>query len=642
MQAVIDIETDGLENPTRIHVAVLLYVETKEEVVFSFPDGGPYTELVEALSRCDTLIGHNLLGFDLPVLIRLAGVRRDHQTCIDTLVLSLLTDFSRERGHSLEAYGEELGIRKEGLGITDWSAFSPVMVDRCRVDVRITAALLEKFSPFLSSSRWQAAIRTEHDIAWFCQTLHENGMAFDRQRAMELKGRILAECQALEAEFKHLFPPRSVLIREVTPRATKFGTLSRSDFRWVKDGDLTPYTPGATFSLIRFEEFNPASPKQRIDRLWEAGWKPTEKTQGHKDFLRSIAGKSELTAEEMEKKAHYQRYGWTTSEENLDTLPVDAPASIHKLIRWLLLSSRVKRIDEWLENVGIDGRIHGMFRGIGAWTHRMTHAKPNMGNIPKFDAGRPEKTPYSDVMRSLWVAGPGRLLVGVDADSIQLRVLAHYIDDEEFTYSLVHGDKKKGTDPHSVNMRALGPPCKSRQDAKTFIYAWLLGAGVRKIADILKCSLAEAREANENFLARYKKLAELKQERIPRDAVRGFFEGLDGRTVKIPGDNPSAREHLALAGYLQNGEAVIMKRAVQIWWPKVQAEGLPVWPVNYVHDEWQVEVVDDVSIAERVAHILADSIAVAGRELGLRCPMAGSIVNEHGRLTIGKTWLETH
>ena len=272
----------------------------------------------------------------------------------------------------------------------------------------------------------------------------------------------------------------------------------------------------------------------------------------------------------------------------------------------------------------------------------MSHDRPNMGNIPKFDEKQPEKTPYSDKMRRLWRAGEGRYLVGVDAEGIQLRILAHYINDERFTTSLISGRKEDGTDPHSLNRRALGRVCKSRDDAKTFIYAWLLGAGIEQVSFILGCNQAEARESNENFIKFYPGLQYLREEVIPRDASRGYFEGLDGRYVKIYGRDYDERKHYALAGYLQNGEAVVMKHAVGLWYPKLTAEKVPFWWVNFVHDEWQTETIRDMEVAEYVARTQADSIREVGVLLGVRCPLAGSILNSHGKIAIGDNWMETH
>lgn len=272
----------------------------------------------------------------------------------------------------------------------------------------------------------------------------------------------------------------------------------------------------------------------------------------------------------------------------------------------------------------------------------MSHDNPNMGNVPKYNAKRPDTTPYSDRMRALWKAAPERYLIGVDAESIQLRVLAHYIDDYEFTQSLLVGKKEDKTDPHSVNQRALGEACTSRDDAKTFIYAWVLGASEGKVAEILKCSRQSAAASVKNFLDRYDKLCYVKDKIVPQDAYNKYFIGFDGRAVKIPGEDQSSREHFALAGYLQSGEAIIMKRATQIWIPKLQSLSIPFKFVNFVHDEFQLEVPRDMTLATHVAQIVADSIRQVGEDLNLRCPMKGSILNAHDKLAIGDNWLQTH
>ena len=156
------------------------------------------------------------------------------------------------------------------------------------------------------------------------------------------------------------------------------------------------------------------------------------------------------------------------------------------------------------------------------------------------------------------MAPPKRLLVGVDAEGIQLRIFAHYINDPEFTQSLVEGKKDDKTDPHSLNQRILGSVCKSRAAAKRFIYALLLGAGISKLSEILGCNDNETQEALDRLLLRYGGFAALKQEVIPIDAKRGYFLRLDGRPVKLPGETLSSRRHLAMSGYLQNGEAAVL------------------------------------------------------------------------------------
>jgi hypothetical protein len=115
-----------------------------------------------------------------------------------------------------------------------------------------------------------------------------------------------------------------------------------------------------------------------------------------------------------------------------------------------------------------------------------------------------------------------------------------------------------------------------------------------------------------------------------------------------------------MSGYLQNGEAIVMKKACLKWHEILDGEfrslygsirnninnmdcGRPWSIVNFVHDEWQTEVPNDLTIALKVAKVQADSLRIVGEELGLKCPLAGSYWNDdHKDYTIGRNWYQTH
>lgn len=657
MRVVADLEANGL-NPTKIWCLVAKDIDTGQVYQFEDTNDKAFQDFAEQVSLW---IGHNFLGFDAPVLNRLCNLHIPLTAVIDTLVVSRLVDSTRKR-HGLEAWGEELRHPKLHTDITDWETYDPRMLERCVSDVELNYILYKRFEKYIQSPRWQAALRTEHFVASLCRTLHDNGFAFDLEGAKALHDEIKVEVDKLNEEMKAAFGLRVIPGKEVTPVLTKHGSVSRANLRFAGD-DLTPYYAGASFTRISYEEFNAASHLQRLRVLWEAGWEPINKTKTHYQTEKTLTQikrkrkKSSADFEEMKRlaellgeygKSGYGYSGWTTDEENLSTLPASAPEACHRLARFLLLNNRLSTLNSWIEACHEDGRIHGSFNNIGAWTQRMSHDKPNMGNIPKFDTKQPHKTPYSDRMRSLWTAGRDRYLVGVDAESIQLRIFGHYINDQEFIQSLLKGDKATGTDPHSVNQRALGVPCKSRDDAKTFIYAWLLGAGIARVAGILGCSRDEAEIAVNNFIKAYPGLQYLKEDVIPYDAERGYFEGFDGRFVFIRGDDVDHRRHYCLGGYLQNGEKLIMARAAELWVPRLEKEKVPFWPVNFVHDEFQIETVRDMDTAIYVASTVADAIRQAGESLDLRCPMAGSFQSDHGtlvngqKLAIGDNWYVTH
>lgn len=574
-----------------------------------------------------TWIGHNILWFDCPVLDKLRPGWRDHNpTCTDTYVISCLLDQRIAGGHSIAAWGERLGEKKIGKDIEDWSQPTELMLERCISDVRVNYLLYKRFLKYITSPIWQKAIEVEHFIASRCRELHETGFHFSLDKAKELWYTLDEQLKELDDEILRAFLPRPRFVREVVPRLTKHGTLNKSDFRFRKDGDLSDYN-GGPFSLIEFEPFNPGSPVQIVERLNEAGWKPTEKTKGHIQAIRD---------KDTEKIETFSKVGWTVSEENLKTLPDTAPPAAKTLARRIMLASRQRTLTEWINSYDPSTqRIHGSFNGIGAWTHRMSHTAPNTGNIAREDAL------YGSEMRSMWSASDGCWLVGVDAESIQLRVLAHYIDDYQFTQSLLTGKKEDGTDVHSLNAKALGPICQSRNVAKTFIYSWLLGAGIGKTSQVLSCSYGEAQQAVSNFIEAYTGLKYVKEELIPEDAKRGFFQGFDGRWVKIFGEDFSARRHFTLAGYLQCGEVCVVKHAVRKAYNDLKEMGVPFKLVNIVHDEIQAEV-PSYDIGVIVGDTFADAIRWAGEDLNLRCPMAGSVLNAHGERAIGTNWLFTH
>lgn len=328
----------------------------------------------------------------------------------------------------------------------------------------------------------------------------------------------------------------------------------------------------------------------------------------------------------------FKRYGWKCNEANLNTLPSTAPKEAKDLAKWLTLEGRRSSLAEWINCVSDKGRIHGKFWGIGAWTHRMSHSSPNQANIMSVFHGTPTsaveevKAKYDGRLRELWEAD--KYLVGCDASGIQLRILAHYMESIAYRDAIISGSSKLETDIHNLNKRALGPVCRDRDTAKTFIYAWLLGASRGKVAEILNCSLGEAAVAETNFLTSLPELKKIKESMIPRDAARGYFIGLDGRKVMCDS------EHLMLAGYLQNGEAVVVKMWTLLWTERARQEGLDFQLIDIVHDETQTQV-NTVEDGEKLILIQEQAMVDVGVKLNLFCPLMAE-----GK--VGTNWKETH
>jgi DNA polymerase-1 len=638
---ILDIETNGIDTPDKLWCIVTKDLDSGEVATWSFPSGvpGDHPEALKGFLSSSISasgwIGHNIIGYDLPILKSfIPSFTFEKSNVIDTLVVARLLHYNIDGGNSLDAWGNRLGFPKSLF--TDFSTYSQQMVDYCINDVLVTEKLYAFFTDYIGSPQWSRSLRLEHDVAFLCNDLNSNGFSFDAGGAEALLLAVRGRLGELGRELADSFRPVPRLLRTVHPRVTRAGTLSRVDFRWLEDSsDLTRYN-GGPFSLVAFEPFNPGSPKQCVERLWECGWQPYDKTKGHIAIERDLAdarrtfhrgssrdARANRIRELEERLEHFRKYGWKVNEANLATLPRTAPEAAHKLVEWLTLESRRSTLEEWLKAYNpATGRIHGRFNHIGAWTGRMSHNSPNMANIPGHGSL------YGDEMRSLWRAEPGSYLVGVDADGIQLRILAHYMNDKDFIAALVKGRKEDGTDAHTLNQLALGSACSSRDVAKTFIYAFLLGAGVGKVAEILGCDTDTARKAIDSFIAHYPGLRDLKDHRIPADADRGYFIGLDGRLVACDS------QHLMLAGYLQNGEAVIMKTANLLWINKLEEEKIPFKQVNFVHDEWQVEV-QSLTHATKAGNLMVRAIEETGSILKLNCPLTGNAI-------IGKNWLETH
>src|SRR5258707_2349887 len=663
MQLIVDIECDKLENPTKIWCVVCKDTDQQEGEYYVFrnlhEDQTEVEKFKTLVKRCTRLVGHNILGYDYPVLCNLI----QFYDCIaianiiDPLIISKLFNYSSQ-GHSIEDYGVEFNLPKGEFN--DWSRLTDEMVTYCIRDVDICQRIYLNYLDSINNPKYRNAITCEHKFQIIVNSLHDNGFYFDITKCNKLLEKVTLEFNNLDEEILKSFPPKLVLVKEIHPERTKHGTLHRKDFRWVQDGDLTEFN-GYPFCKCELRSFNPSSHKQIVDVLTRADWRPTDKTKRHIE-----ANRQGIIREDLNK------YGWKINETNINSLPDTAPKSARTLARRILFESRRRTLTEWLGLVQEDNRIHGKFLAIGAWTHRMAHQRPNMANVPNELDTQGKVKLLGAEMRSCFCCPRRKLLVGVDAEGIELRIFAHYIDDQEFTDAIVKGSKHDGSDPHSLNQRILGGICKSRAAAKRFIYALLLGAGIKKLAEVLDSNEDETKEALANLLGRYEGLARLKKTIIPKDAKRGYFFGLDGRKVNILGETESERRHLAMSGYLQNGEVVVMKHATILWLDKmekrygslrstsgmadvhsnlentislrnfIRSEIHCPKLVNLVHDEWQTEMPsNDLEEARWMANIKCDALREVGEMFGLKCPLAGSYMND-GKETIGTNWKVTH
>jgi len=278
-----NIETNGL-NPTKIHC-----IATKEfnagSTVSLFTDMDRYREYMEG-TKPTCVVFHNGLAFDVPVINRL--VKHDlikHGTVIDTMVVSKLFDYKKFNTHSLKELGEHLKVYK-GEYTGGWETYTPMMGAYCNQDVLVTEAIFNSFWSEIQKKEWHKALRTEHDMTALCNTMSVNGFKFNKTLANSLLEGIVKEMDELEDSFKLAFPAKLVEVKRNPLRYTKDGNLY---VNLIKDMAAYPKVEVEDEHLVCYDykEFNAGSPKDRIDELWKAGWKPFDKTDGHKKHLRS-------------------------------------------------------------------------------------------------------------------------------------------------------------------------------------------------------------------------------------------------------------------------------------------------------------------------------------------------------------------
>jgi len=642
LTVVSDVETDGLD-PDNLWCVVNKELGEKSYKTWDITSG--YETFIEYAKTVDRWVFHNGINYDGPVINKLLGstVIDPFKIC-DTFVVSRLVNYMGYNGHGLDEIGISLGQAKTVFN--DWERYTPEMLSYCKDDVDLGTKVYKKYERYIDDPAWAMSMETEHRMAMLCKKMHTNGFKFNLQLANEVLPQIQDRLDELSAEMQRAFPPELKEVHRIQYRTKADGELYSTTANAMDNFPKT-VIDGDELVCFNWVSFNPGSHQNRIDKLWDAGWNPTEKSKSHYKFSQRGAvgdkwGKKILTQETYDaKKEEFGHYGWTVTDENLETLPSTAPQGARDLTEWLCLNGRLKPLEERIRECESDGRIRTNFWHIGAWTHRMSHSSPNLANISSPFHGEAVtavdlvKERFDGKLREMFTVDEGNWLVGTDAESIQLRILAHYLKNDEYVQAITEGSKENGTDIHNVNRRALGLEGITRDHAKTFIYAYLLGAGAGKVARILRCSVSVAKKAMETFTDRTTGLRKLKSGLIKRDASRGYFEGLDGRKVICPS------EYLMLAGYLQCGESVVMKRANWLWDRWCTEEGLNFRQSNSVHDEWQTEVCGTYEDAIRVGELQCKSLVATGEELGLLCPMSGE-TKIGSPLDGTNNWLGTH
>lgn len=533
--------------------------------------------LIPLIASSDKVIAHNLIGFDAVVLRKCWKVSITAKQAIDTLILSRLYNPSLDGGHSLEAWGKRLGNNKID--------YPQVFFDKYAVDGLLSSDLNCWDNPDLPLMFDYC----KQDVALLADVhKHLEGLLKDFDPySIELEHRVAIIIQKQkEHGFRLDIPKAQELMALLQGKMVDIESKLQEVFPPIIEKRVSEKTGKPLKDKVVV--FNPGSRQQIAERLATLGVKFTKKTD-----------KGSIIVDEKVLEG------------------IDLPEA--KLLNeYLMLQKRVAQVSSWLTEVKDTGRVHGSVITNGAVTGRMTHSSPNMAQVPN------SGSPYGHECRDLWTVDEGNVLVGADASGLELRMLAHYMKDEAYVRTVTEGSSKDGTDVHTINQKAAGLP--TRDAAKTFIYAFLYGAGPAKIGSIVGGGADVGAKLMEKFLSATPSLKALRN-LVAKYASKGYVPALDGRKIWV------RSEHAALNSLLQGAGAIVMKQALVILDEALRKRKVWYGYCANVHDEIQIETKPEY--AELVGQLAVDSMRKAGEFFKLRCPISGEY-------KIGQSWKHTH
>ena len=502
--------------------------------------------------------------------------------------------------HSLEAWGCRVGKAKPDH--ETWDVFDTAMLRRNRGDLEVNNLVYSVLRSEIKGHNWDKAIELEHKVRRIITRQEHNGVNFNLTRATELVTSLDDKIQHIDDELLPNLPKSCKSWGTTVNKPFKNnGDLLKRVLDWFnRFNDCSSDTVAGPFTRLDWIEMNLGSMVQVKTYLLSQGWQPTE--------------------------WNYNDAGERTSPKLTEDSYGTINGNIGKLVKdRMLYRHRQSQIQGWIGRLRDDGRLSAGANTCGTNTRRFRHF--NVVNVPKAK----DYVFLGKDMRSLFCASRGKRFIGFDAAGIELRMLAHYMNDPDFTEAVVHGTEANGTDIHTVNQKLAGLP--TRDDAKTFIYAFLYGAGNEKIGRIIGGNEDDGAELKRRFLRNLPALAKLIK-KVKQASTKGWLRGLDGSKIWMRrGTDGSILTHKALNTLLQSGGAIVMKEAMILLDENVTAEDLDAMKVLDMHDEaqWEVSLKDCKSFME----LAEDSLVQSGTNLKVNVPLAATS-------KMGLNWRDTH
>ena len=590
MKVVFDLESDGLlPELTKIHCIGHYDLDERSGVVNLVHTAQDIEETIRMIQGADEIIGHNIIAFDIPALQKVYPWFKPTGKITDTLVISRLVaadlinddanSVSLPEGfpkrlwgsHSLRAWGLRMGTMK-GDYDGGWEECNQEMLDYCIQDVNVTSSLYS-YLMVKAADFSERSLDLEHELAEICFRIGNNGWTFDRDGANDLYAELAKLRIQLEKDLQELFEPwevHQVFIPKVNNKARG-------------------YVKGEPFTKVSVVEFNPNS-RKHIHRCLvdKYGWKP-------KQFTPSGEAK--------------------VDEQVLSQLPYP---EAQKLAKFFLVQKRIAQLAEgsqaWMKKVDSDGKIRHTIISGGTVSGRAAHRSPNAANVPS------TRSAFGKQCRDLWTVPKGWTLCGADLSGLELRCLAHYLEDDgEYAKQILESDI------HTFNQNAAG--LATRDEAKRFIYSLLFGAGDKLIGEIVGGNSKDGKRLKAAFDYNVPAFVRLKKE-LQQAFKRGYLKGLDGRKLFV------RSEHRCLSQLLQSSGAVLCKQWLALIDKEITKQGLEAYIVGWVHDEVQIAC-KTKEIANDVGNITRRMAKEAGEAFQFN-------LSVEAEFNLGRTWSDTH
>lgn len=621
---VFDLETDGLlDSVTKIHCAT--FKELNGETIVCRPH--EVKDIPEILKDCDTLIGHNITEFDLPVMKKVLnyefkGIIKD--TLLYSRVLFPDMDYESyedENGeikkaksrHGLENWGIKLGISKPQYD--NWGEFTEELLHRNIEDVRITEALYEHVRNHIKSmkekdnrlSNWVDIFDMEQQFWQIAIKQAKNGWLFDVNLAFDLETELSNTINHIDQQLEGALPLNVTRPYKNTPcrGLKKDGSVGIHALQWV--GLENEDRVAGDFCRINYQKTNLNSSEQLKDWLLSLGWEPKEynfKRDRHNKPVRDGNNKVILTSPKTPKTAE----DWDAVEEQLKIPDIRLISERGKA------SHRLSSLKGWISKLRPDRRLSTEMNPCGTNTARCQHKI--VVNVPKANP----KVYYGSQFRSLFICPPDRLIVGCDATALEGRCEAHYLYnfDKAAAWELLHGDI------HVTNAEVFDV---TRDVAKNGKYALLYGCSPSKLSVVLGKSAEESKCLYEKYWGANPGLKHLVSALEKQWEKYSYLVAIDGRPLTI------RYEHALLNTLLQSCGSIVVKRATCILNSRIANEGLDAFQIGHFHDEVNFECHKDV--ASRVSVLAVESFREAGEYYKLNVPI-------DAESKIGINWKEVH